>query len=42
LTASREFAHVDQEWDYQITVLAPDFGSFVPALRHEGEYDGQG
>ncbi|WP_225994230.1 SMI1/KNR4 family protein [Actinomadura rudentiformis] len=31
--------HVDQEWDYQITVLAPDFASFVRALRPETDYD---
>ncbi|WP_204082678.1 SMI1/KNR4 family protein [Asanoa ishikariensis] len=27
--------HVDQDWDYGITVLAPDFVSFVGALRPE-------
>jgi hypothetical protein len=30
--------HVDQEWDYQITVLAPDFESFVRGLVDESEY----
>ncbi|MEV0903173.1 SMI1/KNR4 family protein [Actinoplanes sp. NPDC049802] len=31
--------HVDQELDYRITVLAPDFVSFVQALRPESAYD---
>ncbi|WUR57896.1 SMI1/KNR4 family protein [Micromonospora chokoriensis] len=31
--------HVDQEWDYQITVLAPSFVSFVQALRPASEYE---
>jgi hypothetical protein len=31
--------HVDQEVDYRITVLAPDFVSFVQALRPERDYD---
>jgi hypothetical protein len=31
--------HVDQEVDYRITVLAPDFAGFVQALRPEGDYD---
>jgi hypothetical protein len=31
--------HVDQEDDYRITVLAPDFVSFVQALRPEEDYD---
>ncbi len=29
---------VDQEWDYRITVLAPNFVSFTQALRPESEY----
>ncbi|MBL7632551.1 SMI1/KNR4 family protein [Frankia nepalensis] len=31
--------HVDQEDDYRITVLAPDFVSFIQALRPEEDYD---
>jgi hypothetical protein len=31
--------HIDQEWDYQITVLAPDFESFVKGLTDELDYD---
>lgn len=31
--------HVDQEDDYQITVLAPDFVTFVQSLRPEEDYD---
>ncbi|MCN0178146.1 SMI1/KNR4 family protein [Salinispora arenicola] len=31
--------HVDQEWNYQITVLAPDFETFVTGLVDESEYD---
>jgi hypothetical protein len=31
--------HVDQEWDYQITVLAPDFETFVMGLTDEFDYD---
>lgn len=27
--------HVDQEWDYQITVLAPDFETFVAGLTDQ-------
>lgn len=31
--------HVDQEVDYRITILAPDFVSFVQSLRPESDYD---
>lgn len=31
--------HVDQEWDYRITVLAPDFETFVAGLVDESTYD---
>ena len=31
--------HVDQEWDYRITVLAPDFETFVTGLVDESDYD---
>ncbi|WP_232664649.1 SMI1/KNR4 family protein [Pseudonocardia sp. TRM90224] len=31
--------HVDQEWDYQITVLAPDFATFIGGLVDESEFD---
>lgn len=31
--------HVEQEVDYRITVLAPDFVSFIQALRPESDYD---
>ncbi|MEV6370399.1 SMI1/KNR4 family protein [Micromonospora musae] len=31
--------HVDQERNYQITVLAPDFETFVTGLVDESEYD---
>ncbi|MCM0675161.1 SMI1/KNR4 family protein [Micromonospora phytophila] len=31
--------HVDQEWNYQITVLAPDFETFLTGLVDESEYD---
>ncbi|WP_341716484.1 SMI1/KNR4 family protein [Micromonospora sp. FIMYZ51] len=31
--------HVDHEWDYQVTVLAPNFVSFVQALRPESQYE---
>jgi SMI1/KNR4 family protein SUKH-1 len=31
--------HIDQEWDYQITVLAPDFETFVRGLADELDYD---
>ena len=34
-----QVVHVDQEADYRITVLAPDFASFVQALRPEQGYD---
>jgi hypothetical protein len=30
--------HVDQEWDYRITVLAPDFETFVTGLVGESDY----
>jgi len=29
--------HVDQEGDYRITILAPDFVGFVQALRPESD-----
>ncbi|MCF0091804.1 hypothetical protein B0E54_00624 [Micromonospora sp. MH99] len=32
--------HVDQEWDYQITVIAPDFGTLVGGLVDAAEFDG--
>ncbi|MEV6816732.1 SMI1/KNR4 family protein [Micromonospora sp. NPDC051296] len=31
--------HVDQEHDYRITVLAPNFASFIRALRPASEYE---
>jgi hypothetical protein len=31
--------HVDQERNYRITALAPDFVSFIQALRPEEDYD---
>ncbi len=31
--------HIDQAWDYQVTVLAPDFESFVKGLTDELDYD---
>jgi hypothetical protein len=31
--------HVDQESDYKITYLAPDFASFINGLISEEEYD---
>ena len=34
--------HVDQEWDYRITVLAPDFETFVKGLVDESDYDAPG
>jgi len=34
-----QVVHVDQERDYQITVLAPDFEAFVRGLVHESRYD---
>lgn len=30
--------HVDQEWDYRITVLATDFESFVTGLLDDSAY----
>jgi hypothetical protein len=30
--------HVDQEWDYRITVLAPDFETFVAGLVDESTF----
>jgi SMI1/KNR4 family protein SUKH-1 len=30
--------HVDQEWDYQITVLAPNFEIFVAGLVDEADF----
>lgn len=30
--------HVDQEWDYQITVIASDFAQFIRGLRSEEEF----
>lgn len=31
--------HVDQEWDYKITVLAPDFTTFIAGLVDESDPD---
>ncbi|WP_410810390.1 SMI1/KNR4 family protein [Micromonospora sp. 067-2] len=31
--------HVDQEWNYQITVLAPDFETFMTGLVDESTYN---
>lgn len=33
--------HVDQECDYRITVLAPDFETFVKGLVDESSYDAE-
>lgn len=35
-----QVVHVDQEWDYTITVLAADFTGFVRGLRAGGEFLG--
>lgn len=32
--------HVDQEWNYQITVIARDFETFLGGLVDETEFDG--
>lgn len=34
-----QVVHVDQERDYRITVLAPDFEAFVRGLVHESTYE---
>lgn len=34
-----QIVHVDQEWDYAITVLAPNFAEFIRALRDEDSFD---
>lgn len=34
-----QIVHVDQEWDYAITVLAPNFAEFIRALRDEESFD---
>lgn len=34
--------HVDQEWDYRITVLASDFGTFVAGLVDESTSEAGG
>lgn len=31
--------HVDQEWDYKITFLAPSFEGFIRILRGSSEFD---
>ncbi|MCS6959543.1 MAG: SMI1/KNR4 family protein [Pseudanabaenaceae cyanobacterium SKYGB_i_bin29] len=34
-----EIVHVDQEFDYKITFLAPDFAAFIKGLVDESEFD---
>ncbi|WP_327007804.1 SMI1/KNR4 family protein [Dactylosporangium sp. NBC_01737] len=34
-----QVVHVDQERDYRITVLAPDFATFIQALRPDEDYE---
>ena len=31
--------HIDQEWDYQITILAESFDEFVKSLKTEEEFE---
>lgn len=31
--------HVDQEWDYQVTVIADTFAQFIRSLRSAEEFD---
>lgn len=38
-TGEPAVVHVDQEGDYRITPLAPDFETFVRSLVHESEYE---
>lgn len=38
-TGEPQIVHVDQEWDYRITLLAPDFTTFVHSLRPEEDYE---
>lgn len=33
-----EVVHVDQEWDFQITTLAPNFEAFVRGLVDESHF----
>jgi hypothetical protein len=37
--ASPQVVYVDQEVDYSITVVAPDFETFIRGLVEESEYD---
>ena len=38
-TGEPEIVHVDQESDYKITFLAPDFANFIKGLVDETEFD---
>ncbi|MEU7925387.1 SMI1/KNR4 family protein [Micromonospora sp. NPDC049801] len=38
-TGEPTVVHVDQEWDYQITVLAPDFETFLGGLVDDTDFD---
>jgi hypothetical protein len=37
-TGEPRVVHVDQERDYEITLVAPDFESFVRGLEHQSEF----
>jgi len=34
-----QVVHVDQEWDYEITILADNFETFVKGLSYEDEFE---
>jgi hypothetical protein len=38
-TASPHIVHVDQDWDYQVGVIAHDFATLVRTLRPDADYD---
>ena len=37
-TGEPRVVHVDQEWEYRVTLLAPSFSSFIAGLRDESDF----
>lgn len=41
-TGEPRVVHVDQDFDYDITVVAPNFESFIRSLQHEDDFPVEG
>jgi len=38
-TGEPRVVHIDQEWDYKVVIVAPNFESFICNLEHESAFE---